>query len=134
MEVAAKNFRLLRVKECDINTTMCLKCGKCLKVATFGHFVSINLTSKMWKIFQKYSKIGATVCPFSQFLFKSVEKGAKNTHKTHFTFQKCGKRGRSESLLTLVHKDNTCFPHFHIYFPKLEASVVKSILRLYVEM
>ena len=49
MEVATKNFRLLRVKECDINTTMCLKCGKCLKVATFGHFVSINLASKTWK-------------------------------------------------------------------------------------
>jgi hypothetical protein len=88
----------------------------------------------MWKIFQKHSKMSATVCPFGQFLLESVEKGAKNPHKTHFTFQKCGKRGRSKRLLTLVHKDNTCFPHFHIYFPKLEASVVKSILRLYVEM
>ena len=134
MEVAAKNFRLLRVKECDINTTMCLKCGKCLKVATIGHFVAENMDSKMWKIFQKHSKTGATICPFRQFLFESVEKGVKNPHKTHFKYQKCGKRGRSESLLPLVHKDNTCFPHFHIYFPKLGASELKSILHLYVEM
>ena len=132
--MAAKSFRLLRVKECDINTTMCLKCGNCLKVATIGHFVAENMNSKMWKIFQKHSKIGATVCPFSQFLFKNVEEGAKNPRKTHTKYQKCGKRGRSESLLTLVHKDNTCFPHFHIFFPKLGASVLKSILHLYVEM
>ena len=118
----------------DKNTTMCLKCGNCHKVATIGHFVAKNMNSKMWKIFQKHSKTGATICPFRRFLFKSVEKGVKNPHKTHFTFQKCGKRGRSEPLLTLVHKDNTCFPHFHIYFPKLGASVVKSILHLYVEM
>ena len=94
----------------------------------------MNMGSKMWKIFQKHSKTDATVCPFCEFLFKSVEKGVKNPHKTHFTFQKCVKRGRSETLLPLVHKDNTCFPHFHIYFPKLEASELKSILRLYVEM
>ena len=64
VEKNTKYFRLLRVKECDINTTMCLKCGKCLKVATIGHFVADNMNSKMWKIFQKHSKTGATICPF----------------------------------------------------------------------
>ena len=113
---------------------MCLKCGNCLKIATIGHFVSINMNSKTWKIFQKHSKTGAIVCPFRWFLFKSVEEGAKNSHKTHCKCGKRGKRGRSESLLPLVYKDNTWFPHFHIYFPKLGASVVKSILHLYVEM
>ena len=28
---------------------MCLKCGKCLKVATIGHFVAENMSSKTWK-------------------------------------------------------------------------------------
>ena len=65
VEKNTKYFRLLRIKECDINTTMWLKYGNCHKVATIGHFVAENMNSKTWKIFQKHSKTGATVCPFS---------------------------------------------------------------------
>ena len=44
-----------------------------------------------------------------------METGVKNPHKTHFTFQKRVKRGKSKRLETLVYKKNTRFPHFHTF-------------------
>ena len=82
MEVATKSFRLLRVKECDINITMWLKCGDCHKVATEFDVCGVNAhplwETKTWRIFQKHSKNGATICLFSEFFFESVENVSKN--------------------------------------------------------
>ena len=52
---------------------------------------------------------------FEEFKGKSVETGVKNPHKTHFTFQKRVKRGKSKRLEPLVYKKNTRFPHLHVF-------------------
>ena len=52
---------------------------------------------------------------FVKFRGKSVETGVKNPHKTHFTFQKRVKRGKSKRLEPLVYKKNTRFPHLHVF-------------------
>ena len=52
---------------------------------------------------------------FEEFRGKSVETGVKNPHKTHFTFQKRVKRGKSKRLEPLVYKKNTRFPHLHVF-------------------
>ena len=79
------------------------------KIATFF------ANQKCGKIFKKPHKMtfAKIFCvDFEEFRGKSVETGVKNPHKTHFTFQKRVKRGKSKRLETLVYKKISVF---HIY-------------------
>ena len=52
------------------------------KIATIQEIKVRKNDPKVRKIFQKTSKVGATICQFGWKKLKSAENGVKNPHKT----------------------------------------------------
>jgi len=71
--------------------------------------------AKTWRIFQKPSKMYATVCLFCVFGLKNVEKKFKNPHKIEFfhVFHIFILKMWSEKPLVYIAKAR--FPRFHVF-------------------
>jgi hypothetical protein len=85
------NKIVVKIQNCDINIQIMARMCPNHKIATFF------ANQKCGKIFKKPHKMTfakSFFVYFTKFRGKSVETGVKNPHKTHFTFQKRGKRGK----------------------------------------